>query len=960
MASMKVWFASFIFALTLSIPSARAMSPDTVWSQIETEHFIVVFDSKQRQLGEMYARFAEQSFLATAPLFGVWPNKTVLVISDTTDVANGFATGVPYPMIVTFPVLPTLLDSIADYGNWGLELVMHEYVHILNFEPATGVMRPFRWIFGSIVRPNILLPRWYSEGLAVELETRLSSYGRLRSANYLSILRAIVQEDRLWQESIARINETSIPDWPGGARPYLMGAMLWNEMIRQGGDSVIKDLNLAYSRRLPFLLSGPVKSRLGLDYTQLLDQSYERIENSVNKQLESIRAAGETKDSKLGQTGFFNHSPAISPDGKQLVFVSRDHDADARVLRYERSATSDSFATVASPKNRPKYDGVTRVSWLPDSKGYVFDSVKFFDRYYELSDLYVIRFGEKENTRLSRGLRAREPAVSPDGRTIVYVQNTAGSTQLGVMKIDGGNPTPVYVPPLQTRIARPEFISKDEVIFSEKRDDGAEGFKILKLALNEDGSAKGPSPEPREVLAAYRPVYFPRMTSEGLLFVSGRSGVSNLYLADKQLKDARAVTNSATRITGGDLDPHTGDLVYSRLVADGPLIHVAKKEDWSKAPKQPPTVGALADMSWPPHVPQKADVKIEVEDYSAWPHLLPRYWMPYMFFIPEGVYLQASTSGSDPVGHHTYSAAGSWDSLTNKPSLAATYTNKQTRVPVLLSAQDVYEYIYSGGFNRRTTSGLLTGMFYLPKLSNSWMGMLGAQYLKTELFSDEVTRGGAHVGIAYKDASKRGKQISPESGGAATVGFTRYLPNLGNTAYEETTASGTYYFSKWLPERHAIMLNANATIAPRLNNALLGRTTVGGNFQTGILQTGYLMRGYGSGVFIGRNLISSTMEYRFPIAYPYSGWGTTPLFVQRWHMAAFVDAVTLDGFSYDSKRKAYNTEKLGRFYFGTGLEVRIDATIFYHLPIQLIFGGYYGFDPKLNPAGITPFVGFGL
>ena len=156
----------------------------------------------------------------------------------------------------------------------------------------------------------------------------------------------------------------------------------------------------------------------------------------------------------------------------------------------------------------------------------------------------------------------------------------------------------------------------------------------------------------------------------------------------------------------------------------------------------------------------------------------------------------------------------------------------------------------------------------------------------------------------------------------------------------------------------------NATYAPNLKKNFLGDTTVGGYYQAtataGSFQRRNIMRGYGNGTFLGRNMYIATAEYRFPLSYRYSGWGTTPFFVQRWHADIFTDAITLDGLSWDRETKRYGREQVGTFFFGSGAEVKADMTVGYHFPVTLILGLYYGHDQRLNPYGLFPFVGLGI
>lgn len=954
-------FLALNLAAIMASGVASALPPEIHWEKIETPHFTVVYDAKQPELGELYARSAEQAFHLVSPTFGLWPDKTVIIVDDSTDIANGSATGIPYPLISAYPVLPASLDSVADYGNWGLELITHEYTHILNFEPATGVMKPLRYIFGSIIRPNILLPRWYSEGLAVEMETRRSSFGRLRSANYLSIMRAMVEDEALHGEDISRVNEVTIPDWPGGIRPYLMGALLIDEVVRRKGDGIIRELNLAYSRRMPFFINGPVEERLGIGWSKLLTEVYRRAEKMTEKQLAAVRAAPQPAAVELAQPGFFSHSPVVSPDHQHLAYIGKEHNVDSLIYILDRDAAGKfTFAE----KMPAAATGLifNRVSWTPDSKALVHDGVETFARYRQYSDLWIYDLESKKNLQLTHGLRAREPVVSPDGKWIVFEQLTPGSSRLAATRIDGSDLVVLYTPPIQTRISRPEFLSANELIFSEKQGNGDEVFKVVNVRTGSSLPAAGFSliGEPRVVLADFQPVHYPRLTPEGLLFVSDRSGAANLYLASSDLKRARAVTNTTTRVMTGELDPVTGDLYFSKLLSFGPQLHRSPREAWRQAATAPPQIGAFVDQSWPEFKTPEVDVDIRREDYSPWWYLLPRYWMPYVYVAPGISYFSASTSAADPTGRHSYTLQAAYDTLTTAVSVYGTYTNQTTTVPITLTGLNAYDYIY-GGWLRQTTDVNGLGSFYVPGLNNHVRGALGWDESKMNVAGYSINRSGPEAEFAFSNLKQRGLEISPERGGTFALDYRHYLPGISDIEYDVTDVRASKFLSGGiLPERHVAAFFLNASLAPRLNNLLFGTSTLSGSYQTLPGIRGMVMRGYNPGVFIGRNLWSGTFEYRFPLSYTYSGFKTAPFFIQRWHAAVFADALTLDGLAYDYTNSSYNSQRIGSFFYGTGMEVKLDATIFYHLPIQFIFGLYYGTDARSNPAGLFPVVSFGL
>lgn len=938
-----------LFLLPLLCLAQSQLDPDIDWKQIKTEHFLIVYDAKFRNVAVQYAHYAEQAYTTLVPLYREAPAQTIVLINDNTDAANAFATSLPYPFINIYPVFPSSFDGIADHANWGYELIAHEFGHILTFEPSHGIFNPLRYILGAVARPNFLLPRWFHEGVSVNLETLYTTQGgRLKSSQEFGDMRALVESKTLRLENLSRLND-SVPDWLGGRRPYLFGALLIHEIIRQkNGPQAIVDMVQSYSSGVPYLIQSTPKALLGKDFTELLDETYTRLEKNSEEQFKTIKSAISETGQQLPQTGYESHGPRISPDGQFLASIGRT-DTRPNVLEVIKA---DEATTFRKLRIKVAYEGqkISRVSWFPDSKRILFDDLKMFKRYSSFSDLFIYDIRQSTARQITKGLRASDGTVSPNGQLILFRQNLEGRTRLCTVDSNGENFKVVYEPDPQIRVSQPEFLDDKRFVFTERNPVGREVLKVKEFD-NFD--------PPKELFADYVPAYYPRLTSHGLLFTSSKSGVPNIYLANADLTDARAVTNTTTRTLEGDLHPLSKELFYSKQTGVGPRLFRLNFVNWNLHPKMPPHVGSLIDYDWPKFELPLVNPNTTEEDYSPWPHLIPRYWIPMALIIQEGWMFQGQTASQDPTGRHSYSLLLGYDTVTTKMSAMGSYSNKTTPVQIDLSGGRFYEYLYSARITRENTFGSLVGSFIVPNFFTNWQVSFGLTMNEIVTLNRNQKRAGPTLGFNYSKVVQRGLDITPEQGGAFQLLHTQYLPQLGTMEYGQTNATASYYHRKWLPERHGIALNMRGQFAPKLEvkkNFDLFSTTQNGVYQYSLLASPFLMRGYSTGVFLGKTLLNPSLEYRFPLSYPYEGYGTLPAFIKKWHGSLFMDFVALDGISFRTNGKSHR-ELLRKGYASVGAEIKADITLGYMLPAQLFLGLYYGLDQQAY-GGFTPFFGF--
>lgn len=929
--------------------SSSATDPATDWKVLETDHFEIIHDAAQSDLAHRYALYAETAFHDLTPVFREFPKKTVVWLNNTTDIANGMATAFPYPMIVVFPVIPGTSQSVGEYGNWGQELVTHEYTHILQFEPQHGIMGFLRWIFGSIVVPNGVLPRWWLEGMAVETESQWSAGGRLRSVSQQAALRALSLGDGLAKEDISRINETSIPDWLGGGRPYLFGSLMWKELVDWKGNKSLYELNQRYSRRIPFFINPPVRDLTEKDYQEILDAIYAKIRANTQTQLAQIHAAGKMRVLPQRKTSDTTQSwPLISPDGDKLAYIESQPETGTQLaLKIRNNPKSFRFKKArAYPQVRP----ASRLSWSPDSNSLFFDRIDTYDRFYNFSDIHRFDLETRKVTAVTKGLRAREPAVSPDGKTVVFVKIDGEQMHLAQTDTAGENYKLLYSPPIGHRVSHPEFYSPEKLVFTERDMHAKELMKTLRLA---DRSVQ-------TVLSDYQPAYRPQRTPAGLLFISDRSGASNVYLAKKDFSSVLTVSNAETGIDSATWDSRASELVYAYMSPEGPAIGFTPQPKGKIKTHKPPKLGLTLPYDRPPYTPPNVTVSPVEKDYSPWKYLIPRYWMPYFALSTDGLFLQASTSAFDPLSKHSYSLLGAFDTGTEKFNWAASYTNQSTRIPVTLAASDIYDFFGGSDLVRRETSYMLSLASYIWGLSERWGWNLLWEYQDTALEDVSSVRQGPGLAIRYTNIGKQGRQLVPESGGDALLSATYFIEELGDVGFFRTQMNASYYFSGWLlPKRHVFSSKLRGVYAPDNNLLLTGVSTSAGSYENTLITNQLLMRGYLSGNFIGKNVVNASFEYIFPLKYSYSGWGTTPLFSRHWHGRLVADIITQDGVYFDQDANRFRGSDLGEFFSGGGGELHWQTTVGYHLPLRIFLGLYYGFNREAA-GGFQSFLGMGL
>ncbi len=930
------------------------VDPSIEWKEIETETGFWIFDAKHQELAEYSILQFERAKEEVLPLFKEPPRKTTFILLDNTDLANGSARVTPHPIVNLLPVKPAAYSAIGEFQDSHYELMAHEYTHILNMEPVHGWISPMYWLFGSIAHPNMILPRWYTEGLATYTESILTKEGGRLNSQYLQGLARALSFENRWEEfPLSDLND-SHPDWIGASRAYLFGGILWDSITEDKGNDVIYKMNQSYSRRIPFFLDGVLETHVGKNYVEQLQSAYERWDIKAKEQIKTITSVSQLHGQQLNlgdKTQIL--SPKISSDGMWMAYITNDLDGTGHInltLRHPKKGFRG-----YKPKRVISKTMTQSLAWHPAATGFVYEKLERYEFYNRFYDLYFYDLKSKKSKRLTKGLRAHDACFTPLGKTLYFLSNTAGSKKILSMDWVTQNLTEIYSAPIGYDLRHLNCNDNDQLYFVE-HPPGKKAF-ISSLQL---------STKTKETFFNKAEVHYLENTHLGLLFSSPMNGVDNFYLLDKDTKKYKAITNSVTRVLKADIDPLDDSLYYSQLTVDGPKIFYLKGAQWESLPDQLPQVESLfqaknRQLKLPSEKQESSDTQDETKDlklktksFSPWRYLYPNHWIPFLYVVDGGTIYQAQTSAGDPLGINNISATGQWDTLTKKPGASFSYLNNSLPVSLGVGVSDFYNYFYATKSTLHYSNATALLSARLPFLDFTRM-QFKWNYSALEFSNQIYIRQGPQLELSYRNMKQRPRDISASSGWKGQLGHRNFLADLGTVSYGESYGHLGTYWSNWLPERHVFYAALNGSYAPKLNNSFFATSTLAGPFfNPQLTNATFLQRGYPTGIFIARNIVNTNLEYRFPLLDFFKGWTSPPLFFRNLQGSFIFDASTLDGRFNNSATGTSQFTEFGRWFTGYGMELEAKVNVGFHVPIALTLGLYYG-EEQQSYGGFTTF-----
>lgn len=947
--------AAAVVALGGGAGTARAGDPDRVWRTIESDHFVIHYYEPLDDIARRVAVVAERSHQVLAPALGHAPReKTQVLLVDDTDGANGFASVLPRNQITLFATAPNASSVLADHDDWLYGLFAHEYTHILHLDTIGGLPTFYNAVFGKIWAPNQTMPRWIIEGIATYEESKRSSSGRTRNTQFDMYLRVPVltgQPLRLDEVTAAPLR------FPRGNAAYLYGSHFLKYVFDRFGDAALRDMSHAGgSSTIPFGVNRQLAEAVGRDFDGLYAEWQRHLRDKATLQLEAVERRGPRAGRRLTVVGEVARNPRYSRDGRELYWLEADGVRDTIIRKLPAGGDRRAARDVRRIQRVGTFD-------VDGDGGLVYEQNQPFRDVYAYQDLYRWDAKADRVERLTRGERAREPALSPDGDLVAYSRNGGSTSEIVVLDLRH---------PEQRRVVWRGDGRFDQALAPAWSPDGkrlafvawrAGGVRDVLIAPA-DRSSVGLSDGVVEVTRDRALDGDPAWSPDGrwLYFTSDRTGISNVFAWDEAAGSTWQVTNVIGGITEMAVSPDGTRLAYGDFVGTGWDLYELTLDPRRWTPALPyvddrPAATAIRDDEVAVSAPRP---------YRALETLAPRSWTANLAVGSFGRAVTAQTSGADIAGLHGWTLGTTLELERGDISVGTSYGYGGLRPGLRVAAaraiarrgnfrvggvaqpwtEEIYSLTAAIGLpaRRNDDSALSISLDYdfdwFRRLSSPSMIANPDQTLPGVPLSDFRTAG---VALRAGFGNVRGflYGVGPGEGMEGSAAVRLDHPAVGASA--RALVLSWFWRGYWkAPWGESNNLALRLTGAMRVGDNARGAAFALGGVpsqdvaravidSTRMSPTGYL-RGYEQRSVAGNVFHLANLEYRHELFSIERGVSTLPLFVKRLHVAALLDAGTAydDGFD------------VGEVRWSVGGALRLDAFFGFFVPGAFELGYAHG------------------
>ncbi len=956
-----------VLILLLSTPAlAATFNPGAGWRTLETPHFRVHFPERIRDTAQRAAAILEEIYPKVTEKWSWKPwGRSEVVLTDSTDESNGMTSVLPYNWMLIYVSPPDPDSSLAHYDDWMRELLLHEFTHLVQIDAVGGSWWPLRFLMGKTVSPSGMNPMWMREGISEYDETVMTTAGRGRGSYSEMVVRTSVVED-----AFPAIDQADGQGWkwPGYKGAYIYGIKFIQWLIDRYGEE--KFLQLDRRIRSSILIGminhdarnvyGKTLYELWREWRQELGDRYGKLLAELGQQGISAPAEVIVPTKRDGQYS----DPALSPDGKRLVYAQSSPHGKAQVRLRDLESGEDLLLKEG--------EQAVQFSWSPDGQKIAWSAMGSYKRYNRFYDLWVYDFAvekaKKRAKKLTSGARARDPEFDRSGQAIYFVAGEKGTDELKRVDVESKEITVLTREvPAHQQFANPR-LSPDGASLALSVWKPGEGYRVW--IYTADGMPVRRLTSDQGIAIEARPAW----SADGrhVTFSSDQSGIANLFRAPREGGRTQQLTN----VVSGAFQPQVaGDtsvvaqyytskgFVIARFDVPPPAFAAEGKGKKGKAgavkEEKGAAKGAKAGETAAVQEPQAMEplsASLDPAQFTERPYVafgkslfLPRFILPNVAYANDTLFASLSTGGTDVLRWQNWLASGTYRTDANFFGFHFRYWYSRFRptfgVSVNRYAVDFSQYRFSDRPNEivhlyEKRQGV--SPFMIMPLGKH--GFSVAYYYEdhqplTYLTPPEqsVFNFGKFAGIRaeyfYGDAERYPASISKENGRnirvTGTVSNSVFGAGEGN---EQIIAAGDWREFIRLYHHHVLALRAagGTTWGDKMAQGTFG---LGGAIGEGAFGSGgsfnyFPLRGLPVSAFAGNSAMLLSAEYRLPLISPQRGLGTAPFFLKDISAAFFAD--------YGNAWTGHIplSKLFDDFLLGVGAELRGDFVLGHGLPVH--------------------------
>ena len=892
---MKMRHVVLLLSFSLSLIAVRhadAYPRDVKWREFHTDHFRFIFSEQHRQEVETLSRMAETIHQEMSRFLNFDKEiETTIVVTDHLDDAS-----LPNSVMMSQfggNIVMQLGEMKAGWPSLGVDV--REWMMIQFIYQYTNVLRHnldtfWRSLFSFAYVDNGF-SGWMEGGMVVYMANQLfGKESRLPAIDM--ILRTEAMEGGL--ASLKQRSVGGVPSYNGNPTIFAYGfSFLQYLSDTYGAESLVK---LIHAQRnnipFPFLTKDAFAEAYGKSFNALEQEWSEHARTMYAQQLAEIQARPMTASTPLTAVGYGIQRPTLSPDGQFLYYVETTPNNSPALIRLR---LSDGKATRMTSGNIGETFSITA-----DGRFLYFSKTDIYHAYYQRSDIYRLDLDSFHVTRLTKGARAFDPAVTPDGSAVAYVKQEGASSVLVRWDAQSGQETVLAKTTDWTLIRQLAFSADGSKLVAQTLSrDGNQGF----LLMQPDGT------QIRTILYDANQKGSPSwgVNDRYLFFHSALSGAPNIFAYDLANDTLHQVTNVLT----GAFEPHVSSdgqtLLFTQYSRKGFDI---QQMPLGQGSWQTPSV-ALSQSSGSSLTAAPTEIGAESR-YKAYSTMFPSAF-PIWGTDEEGFQLGLEFAGSDALEQHQYSLSALYGFESNRVDLEGEYLNNQFFPSIGLfgyskgigygdlfidksgDEEDYWELQQGGGIEigfpiyrtNRTDAVLAAGYEYKEIEHLTDFDKLAAPY------PDEGALGNASSRLILRSFEEYPNSISPEKGVVSSVRYRRYDEIFGSD-FNISEVVGDLNLFVPMPFRHHVLFLRGAGGVSDGDTLQQGLFQLGGylwNFETQVIyEPTFYLRGYKDNVFKGDRFALATAEYRLPLWYVQRTIFNGLFFLESFAGSAFFEA----------------------------------------------------------------------